>query len=289
MRFESQRRKMVPPYYLIGKKPFMSTVKSSDGTTIAYEKVGQGSPVVLVDGAFVYRAIDPWAPQFASLLGEHHTVYLYERRGRGNSGDTKPYSKEREIEDLAAVIEAAGGAASVVGLSSGGVLSLDAAAAGLPITKLALFEPPLIVDDSREPRPDDYLDEAKRILADGRKGDAIVHALTKTVFLPVEMVEGMRSQPFFGAMEAVGDTVAYDGEIMEGLMSGKPLPTDRWSTLKTPTLVVYGGESELWFHNAAKALNELLPTVEGAQALEGQTHEVDAGVLATTVAKYFAA
>ncbi|WP_326821758.1 alpha/beta hydrolase [Streptosporangium sp. NBC_01639] len=269
----------------------MSTVTSSDGTVIAFEKVGQGPPVVLVDGAFVYRAIDPWAPQFASLLADKYTVYTYERRGRGNSGDNSgdaaPYAIAREIEDLAAVIKEAGGSANVVGLSSGAVLALDAAASDLPITKLAVYEPPFIVDDSHPPRPDDYLAVAKEIIADGRKGDAIAHALTKTVFLPPEMVEGMRAEPFFGAMEAVGNTVAYDGEIMDGLMSGKPLPTDRWSSLSVPTLVLYGGASEQWVHNGAKALNELLPTAE-VQGLEGQTHEIDASVLASVVEKYFA-
>lgn len=267
----------------------MSTVTSSDGTTIAYEKVGQGTPVILVDGAFVYRAIDPWAPAFAAVLAENHTVYTYERRGRGNSGDTAPYAKAREIEDLAALIEEAGGSANVIGISSGGVLALDAAASGLPITKLAVYETPFIVDDTHPPRPDDYLDEAKRILADGRKGDAIVHALTKTVFLPVEMVEEMRAAPFFEAMEAVGQTVAYDGEIMDGLMSGKPLPTDRWSSTTVPTLVLYGGGSEQWMHNAAIALHEVLPTADEIQCLEGQTHEIDASVLAAALAKYFAA
>lgn len=266
----------------------MSTVTSSDGTTIAFEKVGQGRPVILVDGAFVYRAIDPWAPEFAGLLAAEHTVYTYERRGRGNSGDTSPYAKQREIEDLAAVIEEAGGSACVVGISSGAVLSLDAAAAGLPITKLAVYEPPFIVDDSRPPRPDDYLAEAKRILAEGRKGDAIAHALTKTVFLPAEMVEDMRSQPFFGMMEAIADTVAYDGEIMDGLMSGKPLPTDRWNTSTVPTLVLYGGASEQWMHNAAHALHKVLPTSQGVQVLDGQTHEVSAGVLAPAVRDFFA-
>lgn len=97
----------------------------------------------------------------------------------------------------------------------------------------------------------------------------------------------MRAEPFFGAMEAVGNTVAYDGEIMDGLMSGKPLPTDRWSSLSVPTLVLYGGASEQWVHNGAKALNELLPTAE-VQGLEGQTHEIDASVLASVVEKYFA-
>jgi len=266
----------------------MSTVTSSDGTTIAYDKVGQGPPVVLVDGAFVYRAIDPWAPEFASQLAEKHTVYTYERRGRGNSGNTEPYAKEREIEDLAAIIEEAGGSAFVVGMSSGAVLALDAAASGLPITKLAIYEAPFIVDDTHAPRVDTYLADVKALIAEGRKGDAIAYALVNTVFLPPEMVEGMRAQPFFGAMEAVGHTTAYDGEIMDGLMSGKPLPADRWSSSTVPTLVLYGGGSEQWVHNAAQALGEVHPTVEEVQALEGQTHEVAANVLAPVVEKFFA-
>lgn len=265
----------------------MSTVTSADGTTIAYEKVGSGPAVVLVDGAFVYRAIDPWAPEFAGLLAEKHTVYTYERRGRGNSGDTAPYSIDREVEDLAAVIEAAGGSAFVVGLSSGGVLALDAVAKGLPVTKLAVYEAPFIVDDSRPARPDSYLADVKAMIADGNHGDAIAHALTKSVGIPEEFVAGMRAQPFFPMMEAVGPTVAYDGEIMDGLMSGKPLPTDRWNSVSTPVLVLYGGASEQWMQSAGQALGENLSNVE-VQALEGQTHEIAANVLAPVVEKYFA-
>ncbi|GAA0948283.1 alpha/beta hydrolase [Nonomuraea longicatena] len=267
----------------------MNSVTSKDGTTIAFEKFGQGPPVILVDGAFVYRAIDPWANQFAGELADRYTVYTYERRGRGNSGDTAPYAVAREIDDLAALIEHAGGTAHVVGLSSGAVLALDAAASGLPITKLALYEPPFIVDDTHEPRADDYLDHARKLIADGRKGDAIAHALTKTVFLPAEMVDEMRAQPFFAAMEAVGDTVAYDGEIMDGLMSGNPLPTDRWNAVTTPTLVLYGGASEQWMHNAAHALAETLPTTATPQisGLDNQTHEIAADILAPTIDKFF--
>jgi pimeloyl-ACP methyl ester carboxylesterase len=265
----------------------MYTVKSSDGTAIAYEKVGQGPPVVLVDGAFVYRsAIDPWTPQFAGLLGETHTVYTFERRGRGNSGDTQPYAIQREIEDIAAVIEQAGGSAYVIGFSSGGVLSLDAAASGLPITKLAVYEPPFVVDDNRTPRRDDYLTVAKQILADGRPGDAVAHALID-FGTPPDAVEGMRTQPFWPLMEAVGHTVAYDGTIMDGLMSGKPLPTERWSTLSAPTLILYGGASEQWMRNAAHALGDVLPNVERVQDLEGQTHDVAPSVVVPVLAKYF--
>jgi len=264
----------------------MSTVTSKDGTTIAYEKVGQGPPVVVVDGLFVYRAIDQWPVELANKLAGSHTVYTYERRGRGDSGDNENYAKEREIEDLAAMIEEAGGSAYVIGVSSGGVLSLDAAAAGLPITKLAVYEPPFIVDDTHPPRPADYLSEVKRILAEGGKGDAVAYALTETVFLPAEMVQEMRNEPFFAGMEAIGHTMPYDGEIMDGLMSGNPLPTDRWNTLSTKTLVLYGGASEQWVHNGASALGELLSDAE-VRCLDDQTHEVAVDAIGPVLQEYF--
>lgn len=266
----------------------MSVVRSSDGTSIAYEKVGQGPAVVLVDGGFAYRAIDPWAGMFAGALADRHTVYTYERRGRGESGNTEPYAKEREIEDLAAIIAEAGGSAAVLGLSSGGVLCLDAAAAGLPITHLAVYEAPVIVDDSHAPRPDDYLAQAKQILAEGRSGDAVAYAMTTTFFMPEADVAAMRAEPWFGAMEAVAHTVAYDGEIMDGLMSGKPLPEDRWNSSTVKTLVIYGGASEQWVHNGAKSLADVLPVSHGTECLDGQNHDVDANLLAETVAKFIA-
>jgi pimeloyl-ACP methyl ester carboxylesterase len=262
------------------------TVTSSDGTRIAFERVGQGPPVVVVDGAFLYRAIDPWTPAFAEQLADRHTVYTYERRGRGNSGDTPPYAVAREIEDLAAVIDEAGGSAHVVGMSSGGVLALDAAAGGLPIGRLAVYEPPLVVDDSRRPVPDNYLAEVRKMVAEGRKGDALVYAGIEAVGWPAEDVEAMRTQPFFPAMEAIGHTVAYDGEIMEGLMSGRPVPADRWRSVSVPTLVAYGGASEQWCHSAAEAVGQALPAAT-VRRLDGQTHEVAADVLAAVVAEHF--
>ncbi|WP_245812006.1 alpha/beta hydrolase [Actinophytocola xinjiangensis] len=241
-----------------------------------------------MDGGFAYRAIDPWAGMFAGALADRHTVYTYERRGRGESGNTEPYAKEREIEDLAAIIAEAGGSAAVLGLSSGGVLCLDAAAAGLPITHLAVYEAPVIVDDSHAPRPDDYLAQAKQILAEGRSGDAVAYAMTTTFFMPEEDVAAMRAEPWFGAMEAVAHTVAYDGEIMDGLMSGKPLPEDRWNSSTVKTLVIYGGASEQWVHNGAKSLADVLPVSHGTECLDGQNHDVDANLLAETVAKFIA-
>ncbi len=134
----------------------MTQVQSKDGTKIAFDQSGEGLPIILVGGALQYRAIDPRTAQLAVLLAENFTVFHYDRRGRGDSGDTLPYAVEREIEDLEALINAAGGSARVFGMSSGAVLALRAAVS-LNITHLALYEPPFIVDASRPPLPDNYL------------------------------------------------------------------------------------------------------------------------------------
>ena len=142
----------------------METIVSKDGTTLAFDRSGQSAPVILVGGALQHRAIDPRTDQLAALLASHFTVFHYDRRGRGESGDTAPYAVEREVEDLDALIQAAGGSACVFGMSSGGVLALQAARR-LAVAKLAMYEPPLIVDDSRPPVPADYLPRLTQLLA----------------------------------------------------------------------------------------------------------------------------
>src|SRR5262245_20045564 len=218
----------------------MGTVQSADGTTIAFEAWGDGQPLIMVDGATAHRAVSQLNAPVGELLADAFRLYAYDRRGRGESGDTAPYAVEREIEDLAAVIDEAGGSAPVCGFSSGGVLCLDAAAAGLPITKLALFEPPFVVDESRPPLPGDYVERLDAANAAGRPGDAVEVFMTAAVGMPAEFVGGMRQGPFWPALEAVAPTIAYDGRIMGTTMSGAPLPTDRWAGVKVPTLVMYG-------------------------------------------------
>ena len=257
----------------------MGTVHSADGTTIAFDAWGEGQPLILVDGATAYRAVSPMGAQLGDLLGKENRVYAYDRRGRGESGDTAPYAVEREIEDLAAVIAEAGAPAFVCGVSSGGVLALDAAAAGLPITRLALFEPPFVVDGSRPPRPADYVQRLDASVADGRRGDAVELFLTGAVGMPVEYVAGMRETPFWPALEAVAHTIAYDGRIMGPTMSGAPLPTDRWGGVSVPTLVMFGLGTEPWLVSAARALADLLPTAS-LQGVEGAQHSVAPEVLA---------
>lgn len=263
----------------------MGTIQSADGTTIGFDAWGDGKPLIMVDGATGYRATWQLPGQVAELLGPEFRVYAYDRRGRGESGDTAPYEPQREIEDLAAIIEEAGGRAFVCGFSSGAVLTLDAAAAGLPIAKLAVFEPPFVVDGSRAPLPADYVDRLDAAVASGHPGDAAEIFLTAAIGLPVEAVAGMRQGPFWPVLEAVAHTIAYDGRIMGSTMSGAPLPADRWASLTVPTLIMYGNGTEPWLITAARALAELLPTAS-LQAVAGAQHSVEAAVLAPALRQF---
>jgi len=261
----------------------MMITLSKDGTRIAYDKTGQGPALILVAGAFQDRmAMGP----YAGPLSEHFTVYNYDRRGRGESGDIQPYAVEREIEDIEALIQEAGGSAFVFGGSSGGVLTLDAAAHGLNITKLAVYEPPFVVDDSREPPPENIVDQLKELIASGRRGDAAETFMTKGSLMPADMVSGMRTQPFWPSVEAVAHTLVYDATIMEGTMRGRQLPVDRWQDVRIPTLVIYGGEGPAWSRNAAETLVKLLPHAE-RHPLEGQFHTLTPDALAPVLEKFF--
>src|SRR5438552_8290357 len=171
----------------------MEKATSKDGTQIAYDRQGKGPAVILVDGALCYRSFGPM-PGLAQLLAPHFTVYNYDRRGRGESGDTKPYAVEREVEDLEAVIDAAGGSARVCGVSSGAALALETANGSGRIEKLALYEPPFIVDDSRKPVPPDIVEQFDRLIDADRRGDA-VKLFMKTVGAPVIFIALMRLMP----------------------------------------------------------------------------------------------
>jgi pimeloyl-ACP methyl ester carboxylesterase len=158
----------------------MDTVTSKDGTAIAFDSYGTGTPVILVGGAFQYRAFDPRTAKLARLISADHTVLHYDRRGRGDSGNTMPYTVEREIDDIQALIEAVGGSAGVFGMSSGGALALEAAKSSPAITKLALYEAPFIVDGSHEPLPDDFIDRLEASLTAGQPGKAATQFLRTT-------------------------------------------------------------------------------------------------------------
>jgi pimeloyl-ACP methyl ester carboxylesterase len=255
---------------------------SADGTVIAFTAQGEGDPLIIIDGATAYPAINPTDEEVGRLLGDEFRTYAYDRRGRGQSTDTAPYAVEREIEDLAALIDVAGAPATVFGWSSGAVLALDAAVAGLPIARLALFEPPFVVDDSRPPLPADYVERLDAAVAAGRPGDAAELFLTASVGLPAEAVDGIRQSEFWPVMEAVAPTIAYDGRIMGTTMSGAPLPRDRWAAVTMPTLVLHGTGTFPFIIAGARELAGLLPTAT-LRAVKGEQHNAPADVLASAL------
>ncbi len=278
----------------------METVTSKDGTVIAFDRSGSGPAVILVAGALGTRSKGMDNPLITSL-SPHFTVIDYDRRGRGDSGDTLPYAVEREIEDIDALIDAAGGSASLYGLSSGAVLALEAAdKLRGKVKKLAMYEPPFLIDSSRPPVPDDYVEQLNRAVAAGQRGDAVEIFMTKAILIPGEFVRQMRYGPtsdVFGSnvkppewaeMEQVAHTLAYDGLIMGDTMSGKPLPAKKWASVTCPTLVIVGGASESFFHNGAQALVDALPHAQRS-ILAGQNHAVDPAALAPVLINFFKA
>jgi len=241
------------------KENGMKTVISQDGTSIAYDQVGQGPAVILVAGAFSYRKY-PGSVQLADLLAKHFTVFNYDRRGRGDSGDTKPYAVDREIEDVQALIDAAGGSAYVWGLSSGAMLALKAAASGLAIKKLALHEPPLFVNAHDRQPPKDFIDHVTDLIASDRRDDAVKYFMTKGMGAPGFVIPMMHLMPgAWPKLKAVAHTLPYDAQLLEGYTAGKPLSGKDWGLVTMPTLVMAGSESPAFLRHAAQALAEALP------------------------------
>lgn len=263
----------------------MATVTSKDGTKIAFDRSGDGPPMILVGGAFNTRSFGPNGP-LATLLSPHFTVISYDRRGRGGSGDTQPYAVEHEIEDIAALLEEAGGSAHVYGISSGAALALEAANSGLAIERLVLYEAPFIVDDSRPPVPDGYLDRLEELISADLRSDAIKLFMTKGVGLPAVFVALMRFMPAWKKLKAVAHTIPYDASIVVDYEHGEPLPDDRWTAVTMPTLVAVGGKSPAWMKNGMRALSEVLPSAEH-RTLEGQTHIVKPEALAPVLVEFF--
>lgn len=264
----------------------MDLVVSRDGTKIAYDRYGRGPTVVVVGAAFQHRALDPSMGRLAELLAPHLTVVVYDRRGRGDSGDTAPYAVEREIEDIEALIAEVGAPAHLFGGSSGAVLALDAAAHGLPVSSVAAYEPPLIVDDSRPPLPANYVQHLNELIAQGRRGDAVEYFMTQAVLDSSGFVEQMKNTPAWPLFESVAHTLSYDGAIVEDVTRGTPLPRFRWSEVTMPVLVMNGTASYPFMAGAADALAGVLSNAE-RRTLEGQTHGPDPEVLAPILVEFF--
>jgi len=278
----------------------MRTVTSKDGTTIAFEQTGQGPALILVVGAFNDRMT---GVPLTELLKQHFTVYNYDRRGRGDSGDTLPYAVEREIEDLDALIAEAGGSAYVFGYSSGAVLSLKAAASGSAIRKLALYDPPLMVQSSpnspenqtrshistsgdqkievsssRTHFEDHLASELDRLVKAGRRGDAVELFQTKGVGIPAEVVVNMRNAPFRPMLEKMAHTLVYEMTIL----GNGVLASDLAASIAIPLLVMVGSESPSFMHDSAKALAQ--DAKQGQyRLLEGQTHDIVPAAIAPVV------
>jgi pimeloyl-ACP methyl ester carboxylesterase len=262
----------------------MNTVRSADGTTIAFTQAGQGRPLILVDGAMCSRSFGPM-PKLAAQLTPHFTVYTYDRRGRGASGDTAPYSVDREVEDIEALAAQAGGTVFVHGTSSGAALALDAAKRIPAIAKLALYEPPFIVNDTRSPIPDDYLARLNRLVAEGRRGDAVTMFL-QFVGTPAIVTAVMPFTPVWPKLKGVAHTLPYDISILQDHQRGTPLTAQEWAAVKTPTLVAAGGKSPAWMTNATRALADALPDAS-YRTLPGQTHMVKPQVIAPVLTEFF--
>jgi pimeloyl-ACP methyl ester carboxylesterase len=263
------------------------TVTSADGTTIAFTKYGSGPALILVGGAFQHRAFDPGTAALAEALGANYTTYHYDRRGRGGSTDTAPYSLAREIEDIAALIADAGGAAYLHGHSSGALLALAAVDAGLPVTKISLYEAPVSVDGSRPPAPADAAEQIQVALDAGSRTAAVEIFLTKCVGVPAPFVEQMKQAPMWPGFEEVANTLPYDAALSTPFVAGVPFRTNPWPRVTIPALVLNGGNGEAWMAGGADVVAATLP---GAirDTVEGQDHGPAAEALAPVLVKFFA-
>jgi pimeloyl-ACP methyl ester carboxylesterase len=261
------------------------TVRSADGTAIAYESFGEGPALVTVCGASCDRAL---MRPTAQALGEHFTTFVHDRRGRGDSGDTPPYAVEREIDDLAALIDRAGGRAHLYGHSSGAALALRAVAAGLPVDRFVLHDPPYSPDD------DAARDEARRfgaalrdLLREDRRAEALELWFGGTG-MPEEALAGLRGSPAWAGLLSLAPTLAYDSAVMGDVERGGALPEDVADRAARPALVLVGGASPPFMLEVGQRLAELLPDGR-SRILEGQEHVVPPEVLAPVVTEFLTA
>jgi pimeloyl-ACP methyl ester carboxylesterase len=260
----------------------VNTLTSPDGTTIAYDTAGEGPALILVDGALTVHSSG--SGELARLLAPHFTVYGFDRRGRGGSGDTLPYAVDREIDDIEALIDQADGPAFLYGHSSGGPLAMRAAIRlGGKVSKIAMYEPPYNNDPGVQESWSQYLRELSQTLAEGRRGDAVA-LFMRFVGTPAEQIDGMRRAPFWPGMEAVGPTLAYD----HAAIMGEPwsVPAELAARVPVPALVLAGDASFAFMPDTARTLSQAFPDGQ-LRMLAGQTHNVDPGVLAPVLAEFF--
>jgi len=260
----------------------MSSVISADGTAIVYDRSGEGPALVMVSGSLTTRAA---FPPFTALLAPHFTVFAYDRRGRGDSGDTPPYAVEREVDDLRALVAEAGGEAFVFGHSAGAALAMEAAARVAGIRRLAVYEPPFILG-GRSPLPDDLPARlAERCAADG-PDSALAYYFTIALEVPAPALERMRADPTWAEWERMAHTLAYDAAILGERVTGRPLPAEPFASIAVPTLVLSGGSSPEWMRETARAVAAAIPGGRHV-TLDGQGHSAAPDVLTPVLVDFF--
>jgi len=261
----------------------MSDLTSRDGTIIGYERSGSGPALILVDGALCSRDFGPTA-KLTPLLASRFTVYRYDRRGRGQSGDTQPYTPEREMEDLGALIERAGGTASLLGLSSGGALALHAAAAGRGVDRVVAYEPPYVAEAAAQGEPAAHEAQLRRLVASGDRGAAVTYFMRDMVGAPAFVPIMMRLMPWiWRKLKAVAHTLPYDAAVMTEFR----VPRARFAAIDRPVLVLNGSRTDARLKTAARVLTDTIPGARHAE-LAGQTHNVNPAVLAAGIMDFLA-
>jgi pimeloyl-ACP methyl ester carboxylesterase len=260
--------------------------ESRDGTQIAFDSIGQGPPVIIVGGAFSWRRWKGFV-ELADLLSARFTVLNYDRRGRGDSGDTQPYALERELEDLQAMIGVAGGSASVWGMSSGGILALEAARAGVAIEEIAAYEPPFIVDSSDGLPPDDFVPHIGALVDRGRRSEAVKYFMARVMGMPA-LIPSLMSlwPPMWSKLKATAHTLPYEAALVDRYVRGRPLDDAYWARVTTPTLVVSGEKSPEKLREGAAAIAGALPSAEH-RTLSGVSHNVRMSALAPVLVDFF--
>lgn len=265
------------------------TVTSRDGTTIAYERDGNGPTLILVNGALGDRQLDrkfKMMTGLADALEPSFSVINYDRRGRGDSDEAGPFAVEREIEDIAALVAAAGGTAFLFGFSSGGALALRAAGAVIGIERVAVYETPFMVDRNDKMPPADYGKRLDELVAAGDRSGAVTHFMRNAMSMPAPLVAVMRLMPTWKLMMANANTLPYDWAALgEENMKGDPLRPE-WAAVTVPTLVVYGGKSPSSLQKGSRALAAALPNTE-LRVLEGVGHRLKVDALAPVLAEFF--
>jgi pimeloyl-ACP methyl ester carboxylesterase len=260
----------------------MQKVTSKDGTKIAYDKVGHGPVIILVLGALNSRKS---GAKLAKLLASHFTVISYDRRGRGDSTDTTPYSPKREVEDLAALIDEVGGPVNLYSHSSGAGIVLDAAIKlDKQVKKLAIYEAPYASDGKARKAAREYDAQLKKLTAAGRKADAVA-LFMRFVGVSDKQIGAMKHLPMWRGLEAMGPTLGYDSDV---LGKGHTIPVARLAKITKPTLVMDGGASYAFMHEVAESLSKAIPKAK-RRTLAGQTHGVKPNVLAPVLVEFFRA